>query len=54
MHLRLLGRDLTFHRYPGTSPWFFEQDRPPAYDPDAAALAWDRTVAFLRDQLAAG
>lgn len=50
-HLRVLGREVEFHRYPGTSHWFFEEDRVPAYDPAAAELAWDRTVAFLRRRL---
>lgn len=45
--LRLLDKDVTFHRYPGTGHWFFESDRP-AYDAAAAELAWGRTVEFLR------
>lgn len=48
--LRLLDKDVTFHRYPGTTHWFFEADRP-AYDPAAAEVAWDRTVDFLRTHL---
>jgi carboxymethylenebutenolidase len=50
-HLKLVGRQATFHRYPGTSHWFFEADRGPAHSPDAAALAWERTVAFLHEHL---
>jgi carboxymethylenebutenolidase len=49
--LHLLGRDVEFHRYPDTSHWFFEADRPEAYAPGAADVAWDRTVAFLRRHL---
>jgi carboxymethylenebutenolidase len=52
-HLRILNRPTTFHRYPGTAHWFFESDRAPAYDPDAAELAWERTLAFLRERLPA-
>ncbi|HKX71500.1 MAG TPA: dienelactone hydrolase family protein [Acidimicrobiales bacterium] len=51
--LRLLDKDVTFHRYPGAGHWFFESDRP-AYDEAAAALAWDRTIGFLRDHLSPG
>jgi carboxymethylenebutenolidase len=50
-YLRLLGRDVTFHRYAGTGHWFVEEDRPAAFDPGAAALAWDRTTTFLHDRL---
>jgi carboxymethylenebutenolidase len=38
------------HRYDGTKHWFFEEDST-AFQPDAAALAWDRTVEFLSRSL---
>jgi carboxymethylenebutenolidase len=41
-------RPVTFHIYPGTGHWFFEPDRPDAFNQPAADLAWDRTLAFLR------
>lgn len=46
--LRRAGRPATFHHYPGTGHWFAEADRVQAYDAAAAALAWQRTLAFLR------
>lgn len=49
--LRDAGRPVTFHRYSGTGHWFFEPDRPQAYNQAAASLAWDRTLAFLQDSL---
>ncbi len=47
--LRRAGRPATVHVYPGAGHWFFEPDRAAAYDAAAAALAWQRTVDFLRD-----
>jgi carboxymethylenebutenolidase len=47
--LKRAGRPVTFYRYPGAGHWFFEPDRPDAFNPEAASLAWDRTLAFLRD-----
>ena len=49
--LRAAGRPVTFHTYPGTGHWFFEPDRIDAYNAAAAQLAWDRTLAFLREQV---
>jgi carboxymethylenebutenolidase len=42
------GRPVTFHRYGGVGHWFFEPDVTQAYNPGAASLAWDRTLAFLK------
>jgi carboxymethylenebutenolidase len=39
--------------YPGAGHAFFNDTRPDAYRPDAAADAWPRAVAFLRTHLAA-
>jgi carboxymethylenebutenolidase len=47
------GRPVTFYSYPNTGHWFFEPDRPDAYNPAAAGLAWERTLAFLKDSFAA-
>ena len=41
-----------FHTYEDTGHWFFEADREDAFRPRAAALAWQRTVAFLEERLA--
>lgn len=46
--LKRLGRPVTFYRYPGARHWFVEPDRPQEYDPAAASLAWERTLAFLK------
>jgi carboxymethylenebutenolidase len=49
--LRTAGRPVTFYRYEGVGHWFFEPDRPAAYNPSAAQLAWERTLVFLRNTL---
>ncbi len=46
--LKSAGRPVTFHHYGGVGHWFFESDRPQAYNPAAASLAWDRTLACLK------
>ncbi len=51
--LKQAGRPVTFYRYSGTGHWFFEPDRPDAYDPAAASLAWERTLAFLKRPITA-
>ena len=48
--LRQAGRPVSFHHYPGTGHWFFEPDRADAFNQEAASLAWDRTLDFLRSR----
>ena len=49
--LKRAGRPVTFYRYSGTGHWFFEPDRVDAYNREAATLAWERTLTFLRQEL---
>jgi carboxymethylenebutenolidase len=49
--LNAAGRSTTFHTYPNTQHWFAEDDRLDAYDAEAAQLAWERSIAFLRSHL---
>jgi carboxymethylenebutenolidase len=49
--LRDLGKQVEFHFYTGAGHAFFNEDRPEAYNPEAAARLWDRTVAFFHEQL---
>lgn len=46
--IRQAGRPVTFYTYPGAGHWFFEPDRPDAYNEAAAKLAWERTLEFLQ------
>jgi carboxymethylenebutenolidase len=46
--LKSAGRPVTFYTYPDTGHWYFEPDRVDVYNEAAAALAWERTIAFLR------
>ncbi len=45
--LRNAGVTTNFHIYPQLAHWFFEDDRP-EFDPQAAEVAWKRTLEFLR------
>src|SRR5688572_23363778 len=44
--LRNAGVKTNFHIYPQLPHWFFEEDRP-EFNPQAAELAWNRTLEFL-------
>jgi carboxymethylenebutenolidase len=45
--MQTAGLDVNIYTYPGVSHWFMEEDRP-EYSPEAARLAWERTLAFLK------
>lgn len=46
------GVDAEVHVYEGTGHWFANPSVPGAFDANAAELAWDRTIEFLRHHLA--
>ncbi|MDQ4009606.1 MAG: dienelactone hydrolase family protein [Actinomycetota bacterium] len=50
---RQSGRKPDFRFYPAGHAFFNDQNLLGTYDPDQAAKAWDATVSFLREQLAA-
>ncbi len=49
--MQAAGRETAFYVYPNQQHWFMETDRP-EYNAEAAALAWQRTVAFLKQKAA--
>jgi carboxymethylenebutenolidase len=49
--LRERGREVEVYVYEGVGHAFANEDRPEVYDAAAAALLFDRTVAFLRSHL---
>jgi len=51
--LKDLGKDVEVKIYPDADHAFFNDSRPEVYKADAAADAWQRTVEFLRKNLAA-
>jgi len=51
--LKAAGVKYTMHQYPSTQHGF-NNDTTPRYDAAAAKLAWDRTIAFFKANLAGG
>ncbi|MGE5377466.1 MAG: dienelactone hydrolase family protein [Bacteroidota bacterium] len=45
--MRAAGLNPTFHIYPQMPHWFFEENRP-EFDPQAAEIAWKRSLEFLK------
>jgi carboxymethylenebutenolidase len=45
------GGEFSAYEYPGTDHAFFNDTRPEVYAPEAAALAWERTIAFLNERI---
>ena len=50
--LESAGKEFTIHIYEGAQHAFNNDTSEARYDPQAAMLAWDRTLAFFRDKLA--
>jgi len=48
--LKNVGKEVTFYAYQGTGHWFFKSDQP-AYNSQAACLAWCRTNDLFRKHL---
>jgi carboxymethylenebutenolidase len=49
--LRQLGKEAEIIVYPGTDHAFFNDTRPEVYNAEAAALVWERSVAFFHSHL---
>lgn len=49
--LKDLGKDVEMNVYEDADHAFFNDTRPEVYDPQAAAMAWSRTIEFLHSRL---
>ena len=49
--IRAAGGRIDTHIYPGAGHAFFNDSRPDAYNAEAAADAWDKTLSFLAANL---
>jgi carboxymethylenebutenolidase len=50
--LKAAGVSVQRHDYPGTEHAFHNDTAQARYNAQAANLAWDRTIAFLKEKLA--
>ncbi|MBN9502466.1 MAG: hypothetical protein BGO01_13705 [Armatimonadetes bacterium 55-13] len=50
--LTLLGKTHDFETFPGTQHAFFNDARPEVFNADASSKAWNKTLTFLRQNLA--
>ena len=50
--LKAGGVAYDLHRYAGRQHAFMNEARPEVYDAEAAKMAWDRSIAFLKNKLA--
>ncbi len=51
--LKKASIDYKIYSYEGTAHAFFNDTNPSRYHPEAAKLAWERTIAFLKEKLKA-
>jgi carboxymethylenebutenolidase len=49
--LKSAGKDYTIYMYDGAAHAFNNDTNPERYNPEAAKLAWQRTIAFLKEKL---
>lgn len=49
--IKAASRPVEFFHYDDAGHWFFEPDRPDDHNKRAAQLAWERTLAFLNENL---
>ena len=45
------GKSFEMHIYPGAKHGFFNDSNPSVYSPEAAPLAWERTLALFKANL---
>ncbi|MGC4043810.1 MAG: dienelactone hydrolase family protein [Armatimonas sp.] len=49
--IQAAGKSVTLYEYPGAGHWFFEENQEGHFKKEAAELAWERTVPFLKERL---